>query len=179
VGKRHIRKNRASIGGWALNLWIPRRWGPILDDQNNLLPQFTTPLFDRPSDLAGNQWNDGSELQYLKKYEPFPYGVPPTAMGYNYAKRAEVAMTVGGQRPLQISDTVVDSRPGLMLKQWAEEEAERAVNSESRALGAPREADGHVLELSTAPANSRCENTGPARTAIRDLQLPADGPYLC
>ncbi|HEY8751934.1 MAG TPA: hypothetical protein VIM11_28390 [Tepidisphaeraceae bacterium] len=152
-----------------------KKMGPILDDQNNLLPQFTTPLFDRPSDLAGNQWNDGSELQYLKKYEPFPYGVPPTAMGYNYAKRAEVAMTVGGQRPLQISDTVVDSRPGLMLKQWAEEEAERAVNSESRALGAPREADGHVLELSTAPATPDAKIPDPhaLQSAIYSYQLTA------
>ena len=131
----------------------PSHMGPILDEKGNLLEQFTTPVYHRPDDLpAASEWNDGSELQYLKSYEPFPYGVSPIAMGYNYAKRAQVAMTVGGQRPLQISDTVVVSRPGLLLKQWAEEEADRAVNSESRAIGLGKEAEAHVLEMATAPA---------------------------
>jgi hypothetical protein len=153
-----------------------KRMGPILDEQNNLLSQFDTPIFKRPADLASDsQWNDGSELQYLKTYEPFPYGIPPTAMGYNYAKRAQVAMTVGGQRPLQISDTVVDSRPGLLLKQWSEEEADRAVNSEARAMGMKGEADGHVLEVSTAPfgPDAKVVDAGALQSAIYSYKLTA------
>ncbi len=31
--------------------------------------------------------NDGSDLQYLKRYQPYPYGLSPLALGYNYGKR--------------------------------------------------------------------------------------------
>jgi hypothetical protein len=154
----------------------PNRMGPILDDQGNLLPQFTTPLYNRPSNLPpGSEWNDGAELQYIKDYGPFPYGISPIAMGYAYAKRAQVAMTVGGQRPLQISDTVVDSRPGLLLKQWAEEEAERAVNSESRAIGLNKEGEAHALEMATASAAPTAKIPDPRamQSAVYSYRLTA------
>ena len=121
--------------------------GPLLDEQNNLPARLARPRFARPADLPqGSEWNDGAELQYLRTYQPFPYGLSPSAIGYNYAKRAQVAMTVGGQRPLQISDTVIDSRPGLILKQWSEEESDRGVSYEARAFGLPHEAEPHDLE---------------------------------
>lgn len=154
----------------------PSRMGAILDDQGNILAQFTTPLYKRPTSLApASEWNDGAELQYLNDYGPFPYGISPIAMGYNYAKRAEVAMTVGGQRPLQISDTVVDSRPGLLLKQWAEEEAERAVNSESRGVGLGKEGEAHVLEMATAPTAPTANIPDPRamQSAIYSYKLTA------
>src|SRR5579884_3152345 len=38
--------------------------GPILDEDNNLLPQFLRPTAARPGNLrADSEWNDGSELQ--------------------------------------------------------------------------------------------------------------------
>jgi len=154
----------------------PGKAGPILDDNNNLLPQFTDPLFPRPSDLEPDSaWNDGSEMQYLKPYGPFPYGVTPVALGYNYAKRSQVAMTVGGQRPLQISDTVVDSRPGLLLKQWGEEESDRGVTDESRAFGLFRETDAHALELVTAPITPEAKVVNPhaLAAAIYEYQMSA------
>jgi hypothetical protein len=82
-------------------------------------------------------WNDGSELQYLNEYGPFPYGVSPLALGYNYGKRAQVLQNRTGQRPAQFSRSVVDSRPGLELRGWMEEEWERALAAEARAFGAP------------------------------------------
>lgn len=125
--------------------------GPLLDEQNNLPARLARARFARPADLSeASEWNDGAELQYLRKYQPFPYGISPSAMGYNYAKRAQVAMTVGGQRPLQISDTVIDSRPGLILKQWSEEESDRGVTYEAQAFGLPHDAEPHELEGPTA-----------------------------
>jgi hypothetical protein len=109
--------------------------GPLLDAENNIAPELLAVRFPRPSDLpAGSEWNDGSEFQYLRPFQPFPYGLSPTALGYNYAKRAQVAMIVGGQKPIQLSEQVIDTRPGLMLKQWAEREQEQAINSEGRAF---------------------------------------------
>ncbi|HXE55898.1 MAG TPA: hypothetical protein VN541_22930 [Tepidisphaeraceae bacterium] len=127
--------------------------GPILDEHNNLLPSLLQPTFKKPADLSqGSEWNDGSELQYLAPYQPFPYGVSAIAMGYNYAKQAQVAMTVEGQKPLQIGDTVVDSRPALVLKEWADNESDRGVQFEAQAFGLPATAEPHELEIQTAPA---------------------------
>jgi hypothetical protein len=131
--------------------YFGRQDGPLLDGNNNLLPALLAAQTPRPSDLAADsEWNDGSELQYLRPYQPFPYGISPSAMGYNYAKRAQVAMTVGGQHPLQLSDMVIDTRPALVLKQWAEEEADRGVTQEAKAFGIPSDADPHALAVATA-----------------------------
>lgn len=80
-----------------------------------------------------SDWNDGSELQYLKAYEPYPHGVSPLALGFNYGKRAQVLVNRTKQRPSQLSTSVVDSRPGLELRDWAHEERDRALNAEIRA----------------------------------------------
>jgi hypothetical protein len=80
-----------------------------------------------------SDWNDGSELQYLKQYEPYPYGVSPLALGFNYGKRAQVLVNRTKQRPNQLSASVVDSRPGLELRDWGREERDRAVAAEIRA----------------------------------------------
>ena len=56
-------------------------------------------------------WITGAELQNLDHYQPYPYGVSPLALGYSYAKRAQLLMELTGQRPLQSSNGVVDSRP--------------------------------------------------------------------
>jgi hypothetical protein len=132
--------------------------GPLLDKDNNIDAAFLAPRTARPASLpADSEWNDGSDFQYLARYQPFPYGVPPSAIGYNYAKRAQVGMTVGGQHPLQTSDTVVDTRPGLLLKQWSQEESDRGVTEETRAFGLPSNADPTVLEGVTAalPADAK------------------------
>ncbi|MDB5357571.1 MAG: hypothetical protein JWN24_4024 [Phycisphaerales bacterium] len=112
--------------------------GPLLGPDDRLLPALVTPVRQRPAGLApGSEWNDGSALQYLQPYGQFPYGMSVLAMSYNYAKRAEVAMNVEGQKPLQISPMVIDSRPGLQLKAWGEEEARRARALEAKAFGVP------------------------------------------
>ena len=73
-------------------------------------------------------------LQYIKKYEPFPYGISADAMSYAYSKRAEVAMRSEGQKPVNLSAMVIDSRPAIELKTWATEEQDRARAAEARAF---------------------------------------------
>lgn len=90
--------------------------------------------------IPGN-WNDGSELQYLERYQPFTYGVSPLALGYNYVKRAQVLMEKTKQKPAQFSVSVVDSRPGLELNGWGEEEMDLAVVAELKAFGLVGPAD--------------------------------------
>ena len=77
---------------------------------------------------------DGSTLQFLKRYEPFPYGLWPRALGYNYLKRAQVLQSTTGQQHIQVSPMVVDSRPALCLRQWSEDEWNLGVAAESRLL---------------------------------------------
>lgn len=110
--------------------------GPLLTETNDLDPRLVVDRYPRPANLpASSEWNTGAEFQYLKPFQPFPLGIPPVAIGYNYAKQAQVAMTVGGQKPLQLSDTVIDTYPGILMKQWSEFELDRAVGYEGRAFG--------------------------------------------
>lgn len=107
--------------------------GPLLTENNMLDPRLLVMQYPKPAN--GKEWNTGAELQYLETYQPFPLGIPPMAMGYNYAKRAQVSMTVGGQKPLQLSDTVIDTYPAILLKEWAQFEQDRAVGYEGLAFG--------------------------------------------
>jgi hypothetical protein len=84
----------------------------------------------------------GAELQFLERYNRpegggFPYGLTPIAIGYNHHERARVLMNVRKQSHLQLSDAVIDSRPGVTLKHWSEEEWERARRFEGALLGMP------------------------------------------
>jgi hypothetical protein len=141
--------------------WRRLELDPILDDKGNILPQYLQPVRPRPADLpADSDWQDGSALQYLKAFEPFPYGVSPLALAYNYHKRAQVLQTVDHQRHTQLSDMVVDSRPALDLKGWAVEEWERGRRSEIRALMGPgreipKERGDLELIAADVPANAK------------------------
>ena len=118
------------------------KWEPLLDSDNNIRADLLTPVGQRPAEVpADAEWNDGSELQYLKAYAPFPYGMSPLAMSYNYAKRAEVCESAEGQKPLQLSVMVTDSQPPLQLKFWEEDDAKHGRTYESRAFGVAQTAD--------------------------------------
>jgi hypothetical protein len=114
----------------------PQRHDPMLDQNGNILPERR------------------NELAYLIPYEPFPQGLSTLALGYNYSKRSQVLMNETKQRPKQVSEPVVDSRPALMLKEWSEEEWERGREAEIRAFGArmpPRvQRERPTLEMPTA-----------------------------
>jgi hypothetical protein len=126
----------------------PYEMDTVLDERGYILPQYLKPLVDVP---PGAERNDGSELQYLKPFQPFPYGLSPIAMGYNYHKRAQILHRVGRQKHLHHSELVTDNQPGLQLKQWAEEERERGRRLEQRAFGiTPEETDKALREAKAA-----------------------------
>lgn len=127
------------------------RLDPILDLEGNFLPWGITPKYPRPANLAaGAEWNDGSEYQYLKPYAPYPYGVPPMAIGFDYYKRCQVLKDLTHQKHLQLSDLVVDNRPAINLKLWGEMEWATGRKDELRALGQTPSDDKLKNELPTA-----------------------------
>jgi hypothetical protein len=95
-------------------------------------------------------WNNGAELQYLETLQPFPYGVSPLAIGYNYYKRSQVLQETNKQKHAQLSESVVDSRPAVSMKFWSEEELERARRAELEAFAKLPVEGRQVLETITA-----------------------------
>src|SRR5262249_38882750 len=138
----------------------------MLDDQFQILPSLLTPKPNHDANVTptaddDGERNSGAELQWLEKYKTadtasgdpggFIDGISPFALAYNYNKRAEVLQTHYGQRHAQLSDMVVDSRPAIALKCWAEEEWEQGRRRELQAmeLNAPEDR----TELESAAAN--------------------------
>jgi hypothetical protein len=122
---------------------------PVLDDHFHILKKFTTPQpgRERPSNIPADQeWNDGTDLQYLPQFEPYPDGVSTFGLAYNYYKRAEVLQNVEQQHHDQLSDLVVDSRPGLSLKFWGEDELEQGRRREIEAfnMNMPEDVDQYL-----------------------------------
>ncbi len=160
--------------------WRRLELDPMLDAKGNILPQYLEVTRPRPSDLKpGEEWNTGAELQYLQPYEPFPYGLSPLALAYNYYKRAQV-MQSHGQRHIQLSDLVIDSRPALALKGWAEADWGRERRFELQAFGKPIPSER--LEMETADAtlapdatvNDTAAYDGAVWSAQRTLHLIKD-----
>ena len=131
--------------------WRRLELDPVLDKNGYLNPATLKPtgtLLVDPRDSSIRY--DGSELQFLAPYQPFPDGIPPVALGYNYMARADMLQRVGHQRHVQMSDMVIDSRPALTLKFWSEEELERGRRFELQALGKPVPTERLDLEEPTA-----------------------------
>ena len=63
-----------------------------------------------------------SLYSYLVSYQPFPYGLSPFAVAYNYYRIAQHLQNDEHQQHLQISPSVIDSRPAISLENWASEE---------------------------------------------------------
>lgn len=101
-------------------------------------------------DAQGNLAGPASDFEYLKKYEPFPYGLSPLAIAYDYYKQAQYLQNVKKQTHIQLSDLVIDSRPALALKGWSEEEWERARRRELALFGRPVPEERIDMELPTA-----------------------------
>jgi hypothetical protein len=153
--------------------WHRTELDPILDAKGNILPEYLIPKIPRPANLdPKSEWDDGSELQYLKQFEPYPYGVSSLALAYNYYKRAQVLETVNKQRHAQLSGLVVDSRPGIALKGWCEDEWERGRRAECAAFEKPAPAERLELESATASVtlDSPIAHIAPFNEAIYSYQ---------
>lgn len=110
----------------------------VLDEQGRVLPAQLEPRGEPLTLADARMVYDGSELQFLRKFEPYPYGVSPFGMAYNYYKRCQMLFRIAQQSHAQLSDLVIDSRPALSLKNWAEEEWERARRDELALFGRER-----------------------------------------
>jgi hypothetical protein len=130
--------------------WRRMRLPPVLDENGNILPELLAPRYPRPANLGADQpWYDGSQLQLLAKYQPFPFGVSTFALAYNDYKRSQLLLDLWKERMLQLNDRAIDSRPGIMLLMWGRDDWERARRAEIRALGgnSSRIADRVELEV--------------------------------
>jgi hypothetical protein len=113
------------------------RLSPMLDLEGNLLADMITPVNPRPADLSADaEWSDGSTLQYLKPFAPFPYGLHPMAIGWDYYKRCQVLHDRTKQKHLQLSELVIDNRPAINMRLWGESEWGMGRQCEALALGA-------------------------------------------
>jgi hypothetical protein len=124
---------------------------PIMLDENGyIFPDLKTPRYPRPADLPANQrWYDGSALQFLKPYEPYPFGLSAFALAYNDYMRSQYLQDLWKETPLQMGAIVVDSRPAIVMKLWAQDEWEQGRRYEMRALGHPVQG-GDRLDLDVA-----------------------------
>jgi hypothetical protein len=122
---------RADVG------WRRVTLDPVLDDQFNLLPSMR------------------AELPYLAtgRYAPYTDGVSTFALAFNYYKRCEQLMNVGHQHHDQLSDVVIDSRPPLSLKNWADEELDEARMREAQAFGAVPAKDEDAITIMSGETN--------------------------
>ena len=117
-------------------------------DRND--PAWRRLQLDAVLDENGNLAGDGLKFEYLKKYEPFPYGLSPLAIGYEYYKQAQYLQNEKKQQHIQLSDLVIDSRPGLALKVWSEDEWERARRLELALFNKPVPEERIDMEAPTA-----------------------------
>jgi hypothetical protein len=120
----------------------------LLDESGNLLPELIAPAASNPG--GDPRGNNGAELQYLAQFQPYPYGVSPVALGYNYYKRAQALSRFGRQKHIQLSEMVVDNQPGLTLRVWSDEEWDRGRRLEQRAFAGGAAADQQPRELRTS-----------------------------
>jgi hypothetical protein len=133
--------------------WRRVRLNPMLDENGYILPELLKPRYPRPANLPASQpWYDGSTLQFLKQYEPYPYGISTLALAYNDYKRCQLLQLLWGLHHIQSGDTVIDARPALTLKDWANDEWERGRRYELRmwGLSVPESADPIELESPTS-----------------------------
>jgi hypothetical protein len=139
---------RAQAGDRGRRLAMP----VLLDAEHNLLPQYLRPTLAAPLTQTSpvEQRYDGAELQFLAPYQPFPYGVSTSAIGFNYYKRSQVLQDLTRQRHIQMSEMVVDTRPALSLQMWGAEEWERGRRAEITATGGRASGERLALEPVTA-----------------------------
>jgi hypothetical protein len=113
--------------------WRRTQLDPVLDASGYVLPALTEPTQGRPQSDTGY---DGAEMQYLPQFAPYPYGVATMGIAYNYYRRVQALQDLG-ERHIQMSDMVLDARPALTARFWAEDEIERGRKAEFRLFKLP------------------------------------------
>jgi hypothetical protein len=159
--------------------WRRLRLDPMLDVNGNILPELLQVRYPRPASIGPNDpWYEGSKLQFLAKYQPFPYGLSTFALAYNDYKRAQMLQTVWNERHIQSSEIVVDSRPAIDQKLWAKDEWERGRKYEIRMWDLPpvtSSDDPGVFEgpSATIPPSKQVTDEAARQAAIYSYGLSA------
>lgn len=123
-----------------------------------------------PADLKDTDWRpDLGELQYLVRFEPYPQGVSPFALAYNYYKRSIALQVSRGQSHAQMSDRVISSRAPLSLRFWGDEELERARRGEALQFGLKMDGFDEVYNRNSTGARLPAKQA--ARTALIELTI--------
>lgn len=118
----------------------------ILDSEYRILSKYLEPREGlKPTGDAA----DGSQLPYLPRFQPYPYGVSPFALAYNYYKRCQFLQYQRGARHAQLSERVISSRAALSLKKWSEEDWHMARRAEIELFGKPVPTEEAELEQPT------------------------------
>ncbi len=113
----------------------PQRLPAMLDEDGNIAAAWSTPTRETPDGLEPGQFLDGSRIQFLQKFGPFPDGLSPHALAYEHAMRAYVLQEFAGQRHLVNSEEYVDANPGRALLNWSITTGEEARQVEAEAFG--------------------------------------------
>ena len=105
----------------------PLQHESLLDAQFQIKPEFTTPHAGQPDVPTGES---GARLPYLSQFGPYPYGVSPYALAYNYYKRSDWLQVNRNARHAQVNERVIASRGGKSIEKWSEEEWHNATRAE-------------------------------------------------
>ena len=142
---------------------------PMLDSDFRLIESLARRDFD-PKSLDETQWKpELGEMAYLRKYEPYPYGISPVALGYDYFCRAAALQSQLGQRHSQLADRVISSRVPFALRLWSDEEREHGRRLEIQLLNLPMPDE---IDLSALERPSSLLNLEPmARNAAVDEMI--------
>ena len=122
---------------------------PLLDESGNLLAALITPV-PGPGALKGPSPDitlDGSPLQFIKEFSPFPQGVSTYALAYNAFKKADAIRQIRGVRAAEFPPRVLSSRGAVALRFWAQEEFNLARRFEAAAAGIPQPIDAEFPEM--------------------------------
>jgi len=130
--------------------WQPLELDPMIDQAGNILSEYLKPGSIKLKDKDRPLTYDGSELQFLVEFQPYPDGLSPFALAYNYYMRADLLQEAGAQVHSQLSELVIDSRPALSLKNWAEDELRYGRVNEIVAAGKAVPVEPEMVENVTA-----------------------------
>jgi hypothetical protein len=144
---------------------------PVLDENGNVLAEWITPV-NGPTAMTGDSPDttlDGSRLQFIKQFEPFPQGVSTYAFAYNAFKKADALRRVRGLRAAEFPPRVLSSRAAIALKFWAEEEFNLGRRFEAAAAGNAQALDREFPEMEMVTAEVGVFQTFNARLAADAL----------
>ncbi len=146
-----------SVEGAALGRLLP-----VIDAQGNVLPELTQAKREAPEGVQAGEYLDGSAIQFLEEFAPFPEGLSPHALSYEHAVRAYVLQEFAGQKHVLHSPSFVRAAPVRALRDWTASAYEEGRQFEAEAMG-------------RVPPRRTKDGQQQAETELLSADLPLDG----